>query len=115
MQARKLAGAAAGAALGALIGLTVGPAGDGTAEAQQPRTLKMQSALPPSATAQEGFKFWTERVDKLTGGQLKIDALPGGTIVPPFEIIDAAHKKVIDGAYGISYWWFGKSKAATLF
>jgi TRAP-type mannitol/chloroaromatic compound transport system substrate-binding protein len=83
--------------------------------AQQTRSLVMQSAVPPTATSQEGFKFFADRVDKLTGGSLKIDALPGGTIVPPFEILDAAHKKVIDGAYGISYWWFGKSKAATLF
>ena len=35
--------------------------------------------------------------------------------MPPFEILDATHKKVIDGAYGISYWWFGKNNAATLF
>ena len=83
--------------------------------AQQTRSLVMQSAVPPTATSQEGFKFFADRVDKLTGGSLKIDALPGGTIVPPFEILDAAHKKVIDGAYGISYWWFGKCKAATLF
>ena len=47
--------------------------------------------------------------------QLKIEALPGGAVVPPFEILDAAHKKVIDGAWGISYWWFGKNKTATLF
>jgi TRAP-type mannitol/chloroaromatic compound transport system substrate-binding protein len=83
--------------------------------AQQPRVLKVQSAVPPSATSQDALKFFADRVDKLTAGQLKIDALPGGAIVPPFEILDAAHKKVIDGAYGISYWWFGKNKAATLF
>ena len=87
----------------------------GTAHAQQPRTLKMQSAVPPSSTTQDAFKFFAERVDKLTGGNLKIDALPGGAVVPPFEILDGAHKKVIDGAYGISYWWFGKSVTATLF
>jgi TRAP-type mannitol/chloroaromatic compound transport system substrate-binding protein len=85
------------------------------AHAQQPRVLKMQSAVPPSSTAQDAFKFFVERVDKLTAGQLKIEALPGGAIVPPFEILDATHKKVIDGAWGISYWWFGKHKAATLF
>jgi TRAP-type mannitol/chloroaromatic compound transport system substrate-binding protein len=87
----------------------------GPAVAQQPRVLKMQSAVPPSSTTQEAFKFFADRVDKLTAGQLKIEALPGGAIVPPFEILDATHKKVIDGAYGISYWWFGKNKAATLF
>jgi TRAP-type mannitol/chloroaromatic compound transport system substrate-binding protein len=87
----------------------------GPSLAQQSRTLKVQSAVPPSSTAQDALKFFAERVDKLTGGQLKIESLPGGAIVPPFEILDAAHKKVIDGAWGISYWWFGKNKAATLF
>ena len=58
----------------------------GAALAQQPRTLKMQSAVPPwSTTWQEGFKFFADRVDKLTGGNLKIDALPGGSVVPPLR------------------------------
>ena len=35
--------------------------------------------------------------------------------MPAFEILDATHKKVIDGGHGISYYWVGKSKAATLF
>ena len=87
----------------------------GSALAQQSRTLKMQSAVPTASTTQDAFKFFADRVDKLTGGNLKIDALPGGAVVPPFEILDAAHKKVIDGAYGISYWWIGKSTTATLF
>jgi TRAP-type mannitol/chloroaromatic compound transport system substrate-binding protein len=87
----------------------------GPALAQQSRVLKMQSAVPATTTTQDAFKFFADRVDKLTAGQLKIEALPGGAIVPPFEILDATHKKVIDGAYGISYWWFGKNKAATLF
>ncbi|MFZ1103608.1 MAG: TRAP transporter substrate-binding protein [Hyphomicrobiaceae bacterium] len=89
---------------------TVGPV-----FAQQSRTLKIQSAVPPSSTTHDGLKFFADRVDKLTGGTLKIEALPGGAVVPPFEILDATHKKVIDGAWGISYWWFGKHKAATLF
>jgi len=87
----------------------------GTALAQQPRVLKIQSAVPPSSTTHDALKFFAERVDKLTGGNLKIDALPGGAVVPPFEIIDGTHKKVIDGAWGISYWWYGKSVTATLF
>jgi TRAP-type mannitol/chloroaromatic compound transport system substrate-binding protein len=87
----------------------------GTALAQPARTLKMQSAVPPSATSQDAFKFFAERVDKLTSGNLKIEVLAGGAVVPPFEILDATHKKVLDGAYGISYWWVGKNVAATLF
>jgi TRAP-type mannitol/chloroaromatic compound transport system substrate-binding protein len=86
------------------------------AHAQQPvKNLKFQSTWPASLTLQDNFRFFTERVDKLTGGSLKIEALAAGQIVPPFEILDATHKKVIDGGHGISYYWVGKNKAATLF
>ena len=87
----------------------------GPAAAQQPRQLKMQSSFPANSTAHDAFKMLADRVDKLTGGQLKIEALPGGTLVPPFEVLDATHKKVIDGAVSIDYYWIGKHKAATLF
>jgi TRAP-type mannitol/chloroaromatic compound transport system substrate-binding protein len=90
----------------------------GVASAQQPagpRTLKMQSTWPASLTLQDNFRFFGERVDKLTGGQLKVETLAAGQIVPAFEILDATHKKVIDGGHGIAYYWVGKSKAATLF
>ena len=89
-----------------------------TAGAQQPagpRTLKMQSTWPASSTLQENFKFFAERVDKLTDGQLKIETMAAGQIVPPFEVLDATHKKVLDGAHAVSYYWIGKHKATTLF
>ncbi|HZO03144.1 MAG TPA: TRAP transporter substrate-binding protein [Burkholderiales bacterium] len=88
-----------------------------SASAQQPATksLKFQSTWPASLTLQDNFRFFAERVDKLTGGQVKIEALAAGQIVPPFEILDATHKKVIDGGHGIAYYWVGKNKAATLF
>jgi TRAP-type mannitol/chloroaromatic compound transport system substrate-binding protein len=35
--------------------------------------------------------------------------------VPPFEVLDATNKKVIDGWHSISYYWVGKSPAAALF
>ncbi len=81
----------------------------------QVKNLKFQSTWPASLTLQDNFKFFAERVDKLTGGQVKIEALAAGQIVPPFEILDATHKKVIDGGHGIAYYWVGKNKAATLF
>ncbi|HEX6319231.1 MAG TPA: TRAP transporter substrate-binding protein [Burkholderiales bacterium] len=89
------------------------------AQAQAPagsvKNLKMQSTWPASLTLQDNFRFFAERVDKLTSGQLKIEALAAGQVVPAFEVLDATHKKVIDGAHAVSYYWVGKSKAATLF
>jgi TRAP-type mannitol/chloroaromatic compound transport system substrate-binding protein len=85
------------------------------ASAQQTRTLKMQSTWPASLTLQDNFKMFAERVEKLTSGQIKIEALAAGQVVPPFEILDATHKKVIDGGHGVAYYWVGKNKTATLF
>jgi TRAP-type mannitol/chloroaromatic compound transport system substrate-binding protein len=100
---------------GATVALFLGAA----AHAQQPaaaaKTLKMQSSWPASATLQDNFKMFADRVDKLTAGQLKVDALAAGQVVPAFEVLDATHKKVIDGAHSVTYYWIGKSKTATLF
>lgn len=103
--ARLAATALAVAAVGAM---------PGAADAQT-KTLKMQSSFPANSTAHDAFKMLADRVDKLTGGALKIDTAPGGQIVPPFEVLDATHKKVIDGAVSIDYYWVGKNKAFTLF
>jgi TRAP-type mannitol/chloroaromatic compound transport system substrate-binding protein len=72
------------------------------AQQPAPRTLKMQSTWPASLTLQDNFRFFAERVDKLTSGQLKIETLAAGQVVPPFEVLDATHKKVLDGAHAVS-------------
>ena len=94
-----------------------------SAGAQQPaapaasgvKALKMQSTWPASLTLQDNFRMFAERFDKLTRGEVKIEAMAAGQIVPAFEILDATHKKVLDGGHGVSYYWVGKNKAATLF
>jgi TRAP-type mannitol/chloroaromatic compound transport system substrate-binding protein len=84
-------------------------------QAAGPRTFKMQSTWPASLTLQDNFKMWAERIEKLTSGQIKVEAMAAGQIVPAFEILDATHKKVIDGGHGVAYYWVGKNKTATLF
>src|SRR5262245_23838811 len=85
------------------------------APAPASKTIKMQSSWPASNTLQEHFKLFAERTEKLTQGSIKIEALPAGQIVPPFEVLDATNKKVIDGWHAISYYWVGKNPAAALF
>jgi TRAP-type mannitol/chloroaromatic compound transport system substrate-binding protein len=82
---------------------------------QAPKSIKMQSSWPASNTLQEHFKHFAERVDKLTQGGVKIDTAAAGQIVPPFEVLDATHKKVLDGWHSIAYYWVGKNPAAALF
>jgi TRAP-type mannitol/chloroaromatic compound transport system substrate-binding protein len=81
----------------------------------QTKQYKFQSTWPASLTLQDNFRYFAERVDKLTRGEVKIEALAAGQIVPAFEILDATHKKVLDGGHGVAYYWVGKNKAATLF
>src|SRR5256886_9749323 len=84
------------------------------AHAQQSTTLKMQATWPASLTLYENFTYFADRVSKLSNGSLKIDAMPAGQVVPAFEVLDATHKKVIDGAHSWSGYWVGKNKAAIL-
>jgi TRAP-type mannitol/chloroaromatic compound transport system substrate-binding protein len=86
-----------------------------TAQAQQSTTLKMQATWPASLTLYENFTYFAERINKVSAGQLKIDAMPAGQVVPAFEVLDATHKKVLDGAHSWSGYWVGKSKTAILF
>ena len=85
-----------------------------SANAQQPQVLKVQSTWLPSMTFQDHLRYVAERVDKLTGGSLKIEPLSAGQVVPPFEVLDATHRKVIDGYHAATYYWTGKNRAAGL-
>ncbi|MDX2159234.1 MAG: TRAP transporter substrate-binding protein [Hyphomicrobiaceae bacterium] len=86
------------------------------ADAQQaPRKLKFSSAFPASTTIYDNFKWWADRVKLMSGGRLEIDISPPGAIVPAFEVLDATHKKVLDGAHSGAAYWVGKNKAAALF
>jgi TRAP-type mannitol/chloroaromatic compound transport system substrate-binding protein len=102
-------------ALIALVMFVAGGQAPRVATAQSSLILKVQASWPASLTIFDHLKFVAERVDKLSGGTLKIEALPAGTIVPAFEVLDATSKKVIDGAHTVAYYWVGKNKTAVLF
>jgi TRAP-type mannitol/chloroaromatic compound transport system substrate-binding protein len=51
----------------------------------------------------------------MSGGRLKIDLLPAGAVVGPFQVQDGCHQGVIDGAHTVTAYWYGKHKAASLF
>ncbi len=77
--------------------------------------LRFQSVFPPSGYIFENAKYFADRVKALSGGRLLIDILPPGSVVPPFEVLDAVHKGVLDGAHSAAGYWLGKNRAAVLF
>ena len=86
-----------------------------SAGAQAQTNLKMQATWPASLTLYENFLHFTDRVNKMSGGSLKIEAMPAGQVVPAFEVLDATHKKVLDGAHAWAGYWTGKNKTSILF
>src|SRR4051812_9376116 len=87
------------------------------AHAQQPapKVLKMQSSWPAGSAAQDHFRIFADRLDKISGGNVKVEVMAAGQIVPAFEVLDATNKKVIDGFHSIPYYWVNKNRAAVLF
>jgi TRAP-type mannitol/chloroaromatic compound transport system substrate-binding protein len=81
----------------------------------QTATLKMQGSWGAKDVFNEMAEDYVKRVNEMAGGRLKIDYLVGGSVVHPFQVLDAVHNNVIDGAHTVTVYWYGKHKAASLF
>jgi TRAP-type mannitol/chloroaromatic compound transport system substrate-binding protein len=83
--------------------------------AQSPVVLKMQGAWGAKDIFNEMAEEYVKRVNEMAGGRLRIDYLIAGSVVKPFEVMDATNKGVLDGAHSVPVYWYGKSKVASLF
>jgi TRAP-type mannitol/chloroaromatic compound transport system substrate-binding protein len=81
----------------------------------QTATLKMQGSWGAKDVFNEMAQDYVERINAMAGGRLKIDYLVGGSIVHPFQVLDAVHGGQLDGAHTVTVYWYGKHKAASLF
>lgn len=86
----------------------------GVAQAQESFDLTFQSAYPSGDPQFEHFAWWAERIGTFSGGRLNIEVLPAGAVVPAFEVLDATHDGIIDGAHSWSGFWVGKNRAAVM-
>jgi TRAP-type mannitol/chloroaromatic compound transport system substrate-binding protein len=86
-----------------------------TASAQSVTKLRFQSVFPAAGLFFQNSKYFVERVKAISAGRLQIEMLPPGAVVPPFEVMDAIHKGVLDGGHTAAAYWLGKNRAATLF
>jgi TRAP-type mannitol/chloroaromatic compound transport system substrate-binding protein len=86
----------------------------GSAHAQQFKA-RMQTAVPTSSIYFELLKKFSDRIDRMSGGRLKIEVLPDGAVVPAFEILDAVDKGIVESGYAWTHYWSGKHPAAGIF
>ena len=104
---RKFMGGAAAASAGTLAFPMV-------AKAQGPITMRWQSTWPSKDIFHEYALDFAKKVNDMTGGDLKIEVLPAGAVVPAFNLLDAVSKGTLDGGHGVVVYHYGKNNALAL-
>src|SRR5438046_3903202 len=82
--------------------------------AQGPITMRWQSTWPQKDIFHEYALDFAKKVNDMTGGDLKIDVLPAGAVVPAFGLLDAVSKGTLDGGHGVLVYHYGKQTALAL-
>jgi TRAP-type mannitol/chloroaromatic compound transport system substrate-binding protein len=84
-------------------------------QAQQgPISMRWQSTWPSKDIFHEYAIDFAKKVNDMTGGDLKIEVLPAGAVVPAFQLLDAVSKGVLDGGHGVLVYHYGKQTALAL-
>ncbi len=82
--------------------------------ARSPTVLRVQSTWPAKDIFHEYAVDFAKKVNDMSGGRLKVDVLPAGAVVKPFDLIDAVSKGTLDGGHGVLAYWYGKNSALAL-
>ncbi len=85
------------------------------AKAQGPINLRFQSTWPTVDIFHEFALDFAAKVNEMTGGDLKIEVLPAGAVVPAFSLLDAVSKGTLDGGHGVLGYSYGKQNALALY
>ncbi len=83
-------------------------------KAQGPISMRFQSTWPQKDIFHEYANDFAKKVNDMTGGDIKIEVLPAGAVVPAFQLIDAVSKGTLDGGHGVVVYHYGKQTAVAL-
>jgi TRAP-type mannitol/chloroaromatic compound transport system substrate-binding protein len=107
---RKFLKAATGAAAaGATLGFPMIAKGQ-----TAPISMRWQSTWPSKDIFHEYALDYAKKVNDMTGGELRIEVLPAGAVVPAFGLLDAVSKGTLDGGHGVLGYNYGKQNALAL-
>src|SRR6187431_1323003 len=84
------------------------------ASAQGPVSMRWQSTWPAKDIFHEYALDYAKKVNDMTGGDLKIEVLPAGAVVPAFGLLDGVSKGTLDGGHGVLVYHYGKQNALAL-
>ena len=103
-----LTGAAAATTGAAIAGFPM------IAKAQGVTSMRWQSTWPAKDIFHEYALDFAKKVNDMTGGELRIEVLPAGAVVPAFGLLDAVSKGTLDGGHGVLVYHYGKQNALAL-
>jgi TRAP-type mannitol/chloroaromatic compound transport system substrate-binding protein len=83
-------------------------------KAQGPISMRWQSTWPSKDIFHEYALDYAKKVNDMTGGDLKIEVLPAGAVVPAFGLLEAVSKGTLDGGHGVLVYHYGKQTALAL-
>ena len=99
---------------GAAVATAAAVTAPSVVKAQGPISMRWQSTWPSKDIFHEYANDFGKRVNDMTGGDLKIEVLPAGAVVPAFQLLDAVSKGVLDGGHGVLVYHYGKQQALAL-
>jgi len=99
---------------GAAVASAAAVAAPTVVKAQGPTSMRFQSTWPSKDIFHEYANDFAKKVNDMTGGDLKIEVLPAGAVVPAFQLLDAVSKGVLDGGHGVLVYHYGKQNALAL-
>lgn len=84
------------------------------AAAQSPINMRWQSTWPAKDIFHEYALDYAKKVNDMSGGDLKIEVLPAGAVVPAFGLLEAVSKGTLDGGHGVLGYHYGKQNALAI-
>jgi len=79
-----------------------------------PISMRFQSTWPAKDIFHEYAGDFARKINDMTGGDLKIEVLPAGAVVPAFGLLDAVSSGTLDGGHGVLVYHYGKQNALAL-
>src|ERR1700760_1508619 len=98
----------------AAAGAAAAVAAPNIVSAQGSISMRWQSTWPSKDIFHEYALDYAKKVNDMTGGDLKIDVLPAGAVVPAFGLMEAVSKGTLDGGPGVLVYPYGKSNALAM-
>jgi TRAP-type mannitol/chloroaromatic compound transport system substrate-binding protein len=84
------------------------------ATSQTVTSLRFQSTWPAKDIFHEYANDFAAKVNAMSGGRMKIEVLPAGSVVKAFDLLDGVSKGTLDGGHGVLAYWYGKNSAMAL-